>query len=321
MASDIGAVLMGESPLVSVYGIDGPPDPDVMIYNTSYGRRLIRWFEYYGRHFNVPVYGLHPSASLGELDFIEIGAASQQMLRLVSQLEMLTGRRLDIDKLSETVRQTAKAARLWGEILTLARTVPSPITFFDTLVHLAPMVVLRGTPEAVEYYTILKAEIEERVAEGLAAVPGERFRFYWEGPPIWCALRPLAELFLNHQSAIVASTYCSIFTLDGLDPKNPIESMARAYTSIFHNRSDDFKEDYLQSMFKDYAVDGVVYHEGRTSPGHRGGGGYTRSASLRVRSYRTKAQGFHRYAGGGDEWSPEGECRRHEDLRKRSAHG
>ena len=73
----------------------------------------------------------------------------------------------------DTVRLTAKAARLWGEILTLARTVPSPITFFDTLVHLAPMVVMRGTPEAVEYYTILKAEIEARVADGMAAVPGD----------------------------------------------------------------------------------------------------------------------------------------------------
>jgi benzoyl-CoA reductase/2-hydroxyglutaryl-CoA dehydratase subunit BcrC/BadD/HgdB len=130
------------------------------------------------------------------------------------------------------------------------------------------MVVMRGTDEAVEYYTLLKAEIENRVANGIAAVPGERFRFYWEGPPIWCALRPLAELFFKYQCAIVASTYCGIFTLDGLDPKNPVESMARTYTGIFHNRSDAFKESYLLSSFREYAVDAVVYHEGRTSPDH-----------------------------------------------------
>jgi benzoyl-CoA reductase/2-hydroxyglutaryl-CoA dehydratase subunit BcrC/BadD/HgdB len=205
---------------------------------------------------------------LDELDSIEIGAASQQMLRLVSQLEVLGGQKLDFDRLAEVVRYSAQAAWLWGEILDLARTVPSPLTFFDTLIHMAPMILMRGTPEAVEYYQILKAELEARVAHQLAAVPGERFRFYWEGPPIWCALRPLAELFLNHQVAMVGSTYCSIFALEGLDPKNPIESLARTYTGIFHNRSDRFKENYLVSKFQEYGVDGVLYHEGRTSPEH-----------------------------------------------------
>jgi len=190
------------------------------------------------------------------------------MLRLVTQLEGVTGEKLDIDRLAEVVRNSARAAWLWSEILDLAKTVPSPLTFFDMLVHVAPMVLMRGTPEAVTYYSLLKAEIEERVAQQVAAVPGERFRFYWEGPPIWCALRPLAELFLNNGVAIVASTYCGIFTLEGLDPKNPIESLARTYTSIFHNRSDAYKEDWLVSMFREYGVDGVLYHDGRTAPEH-----------------------------------------------------
>jgi benzoyl-CoA reductase/2-hydroxyglutaryl-CoA dehydratase subunit BcrC/BadD/HgdB len=268
MTSDIGAMLVGDSPLVSVYGIDGPPPPDVVVYNTNFGHGLIRWFEYYGSHFLVPVHGLHPPTALDDLDLIEIGAAAQQMLRLVSRLESVTGKKLDIDRLSEVVDYSAKAARLWGEILDLAQNVPSPITFFDTLIHMAPMILMRGTPEAVEYYTILKAEVEERVANQIAAVPGERFRFYWEGPPIWCALRPLAQLFLSHQVAMVASTYCRISALEGLDAKNPIESMARAYTSVFPNRSDVYKARYLIKQFDEYGVDGVVYHEGRTAPEH-----------------------------------------------------
>jgi 2-dehydropantoate 2-reductase len=268
MASDIGAWLAGDSPLVSVYGIDGPPPADVIAYNTNYGQRFIRWFNYYGKRFNVPVLGLHPPAALEELDNVDVGAASAQMWRLVDRLEQLTGRKLDMDRLAEIVRKSAKAAWLWSEILELARTVPSPLTFFDALIHVAPMVLMRGTQEAFDYYSLLKAEIEQRVADQEAAVPGERFRFYWEGPPIWCALHPLAELFFRNQVAIVASTYCSIFTLDGLDPKNPVESMARTYTSLFHNRSDSYKEEYLMAKFSDYGVDGVVYHEGRTSPEH-----------------------------------------------------
>lgn len=266
MASDIGAMLAGDSPLVNVHGIAGPPNPDVIAYNTNYGYDLIRWFEYYGRHFEVPVLGLHPPVSLDEVGQLEITAAGQQILRLIEQLEMITGHKLDFDRLSETVKLSNRCTRLWGEILDLCRTVPTPLTFFDTLIHMAPAIVMRGTPEAVEYYQLLKAEIEERIAQRVAAVPGERFRFYWEGPPIWPALRPLAELFQSHRVAVVASTYCGLSALDSIDPRNPIASMARVYTGIFHNRSDAFKEDYLIDKFEEYGVDGVIYHEGRTTP-------------------------------------------------------
>jgi benzoyl-CoA reductase/2-hydroxyglutaryl-CoA dehydratase subunit BcrC/BadD/HgdB len=268
MTCDIGAMLVGDSPLVSVYGTGGPPKPDVVVYSSNNGHGLIHWFEYYGSHFQVPVHGLHPPSYLTEITRIEVNAVVQQTHRLIAILEAIAGRKLDSDRLSEVVARSAEASRLWWEIIHLARTVPSPLTFFDLLVHMGPMVVLRGTREAVAYYSLLKAELEERVASGMAAVPGERFRFYWEGPPIWCGLRPLAKVFLDHQAAIVAATYPRIASPDGLDPDNPIESLARAFTSIFPNRSEAYKADFLISQFNDFGIDAVVYHEGRTSPSH-----------------------------------------------------
>ncbi len=266
MTCDIGAMLAGDSPLVSVYGIAGPPPADLVIYNTNYGHGLIRWFDYYSSHFGVPALGLHPPPALGEVGQIEVDAAAGQMERMAARLEGITGNGLDIDRLSEIVDHSARAADLWYDIVRLSRNVPSPLTTFDLLVHMAPMVMMRGTPEAVEYYEILKAELEDRVSNTLAAVPGERFRFYWEGPPVWGALMPLAKLFFDHQIALVTSTYCSIWALEGLDPANPVESMARAYTGIFPNRSDDYKAAWLTAQFETNAIDCVVFHEGRTSP-------------------------------------------------------
>ncbi len=265
MASDVGAMLVGDSPLVSVYGIDGPPCPDLVAYNTNYGHQIIHWFDYYGRHFKVPVLGLHPPAFLHEVGPVEVNMATQQHLYLVEQLEAITGEKLNFDRLAEVVHYSNHCRSLWAEILELCCAVPSPLTFFDMLIHIAPSIVMRGTPAGVEYYKLLKAEIEERVSRNIGAVPGERFRFYWEGPPIWPALRPVADLFLHHRVAIVASTYCGILTHEMLDPDNPIESMARAYTSLFHNRSDTYKEDFLVRSFENFGVDGVIYHEGRTA--------------------------------------------------------
>lgn len=266
MRADIGALLSGSSPLVQVHGLKGPPRPDVVVYSTNTGHELLRWFEFYGTHYQVPVLGLHPPAALHELERIDLDAAVHQLLRLSDRLQEATGRTLDMDALGETVGHSAAASMLWEEILTLGRSVPAPFTWFDTLQHLAPMIVLRGTPEAVEYYRGLKAELEDRVALGIGAIPTENHRFYWDGPPIWGALRSLSRLFADAGVAIVASTFSEVFALQGLDPYDPIESMARAYTGVFGNRSEEYKTAYLARRFEQYAVDAAVYHDCRTSP-------------------------------------------------------
>ncbi len=266
MRADIGALMEGGSPLFMAHGIAGPPRPDVVVYSTNTGHDLLRWFEFYGAHYSVPVVGLHPPPALHDLERIDIDASVHQLLRLIERLEGVTGRTLDPDRLSEVVSHTMRAAALWSDILELARSAPAPFMFFDALIHVAPMILLRGTADAVDYYELLKAEIEERVAQGIAAVPGETHRFYWDGPPIWCGLRPLARLFAENGVAVVGSTFCSVFALSGLDHHNPIESMARAYTGVFGNRSEGYKTAYLAEKFEQYGVDAAVYHDCRTTP-------------------------------------------------------
>ena len=266
MRTDLGALLHGSSPLTDAHGIDGPPHPDVVVYSTNTGHELVQWFQFYGSHYGVPVIGLHPTPALDVLERIDVNASVQQLLRLQRRLERSTGRTLDVDRLGEIVGHAARAAELWSEILGLARTAPAPITFFDTLIHVAPMILLRGTPEAVAYYEQLKAEVEERVAQGVSAVPAESHRLYWDGPPIWCALRPLARLFEEAGAAIVASTFCSEFALSGLDANDPLESMAVAYTGIFDNRSEEYRAAYLARQFEQFGVDAAIYHDCRTTP-------------------------------------------------------
>jgi len=268
MTSDIGAFLSGESPLVTVHGIAGPPRPEALVYSTGYSESLRHWFEWYSNHFDAPVLGLHPPPLLGEVEQLDVDNTVAQIQRLAHKLEELFGRALDIDRLAEVVALSARAATLYGICLELSQQTPTPWTYFDMLVHLAPMVLMRGTPQAVEYYRILRAELEGRVNKGLAAVPGEKLRFFWEGPPIWCGLRPLSTLFLQHRVAVVSSTYSRIFVLDGLDPDNPVESMARTYLGVFPNRSSGYKAEFLRREVEKLGVDAVVYHDGRTAQKH-----------------------------------------------------
>jgi benzoyl-CoA reductase/2-hydroxyglutaryl-CoA dehydratase subunit BcrC/BadD/HgdB len=131
---------------------------------------------------------------------------------------------------------------------------------------MGPAVVLRGRPEANEYYKVLVQELEQRAAEGIAAVEGERLRIYWDGMPLWGKLRDLSTQFLQLRACVVASTYCNSWVYEALDPSDPFRSMARASCNIFICHSDDRKEAYIQEMARQFKIDGIIYHDSKTCP-------------------------------------------------------
>ncbi|HUT77110.1 MAG TPA: 2-hydroxyacyl-CoA dehydratase family protein, partial [Polyangia bacterium] len=91
-------------------------------------------------------------------------------------------------------------------------------------------------------------------------------RIYWEGMPIWGKLRELSTLFLEQRTCVVASTYCNSWVFTALDPKEPFDSMARAYTELFIVRSDDAKERYIERMRELFKFDGILFHDAKTCP-------------------------------------------------------
>ncbi len=265
LTSDIGSYLKGESPLQKMK-LPGPPKADVLVFNTNQCRDVKDWFQFYAREWDVPCIGVHTPRAIGDVDDSLVQHVATQIEALVPPLEAVAGAKLDIDKLREVVDLSKQATAGWKAVLDTAANVPSPLTFFDGTIQMGPAVVLRGHPDAVEYYQILLAELNERVAEGAAAVADEAFRIYWEGMPIWGKLRDLATQFIQLKTCVVASTYCNSWVFDDLDPSDPFAGMARAYSSLFICRSDDRKEEYMARMIEKFKIDGVLYHDAKTCP-------------------------------------------------------
>ena len=267
LTSDVGSYLKGETPLSKAYpGIESVPRPDVLVYNTNQCRDVQEWFGFYGREFGVPVVGVTPPHALVEVREADIANVVEQLKAMIPTLEEVSGQKFDIDKLREIMRLSRQCSELWREVLELARHVPSPWTFFDGTIHMAPAVCLRGSPEAVDYYRLLKAELEQRVVDGVAAVDGERFRLYWEGMPIWGKLRALSEQLAELQACVVVSTYCNSWIFSAFDERRPFDGLAQAYTEIFINRAESVKERYIEDMVDRFQVDGIVFHDARTCP-------------------------------------------------------
>lgn len=267
LASDVGAYLKGETPLSCLYpGIESVPKPDLLAYNTNQCRDVQEWFEFYGREFRVPVVGINTPRALVEIRDIDIANVVGQLKAMIPTLEEVSGEKFDVDRFKESLRLSRRCSELWGEVLGLAKHLPSPWTFFDGTIHMGPAVCLRGTQEAIDYYEVLKRELKERIESGVAAVEGERFRLYWEGMPIWGKLRDLSEQFSELRACVVVSTYCNSWIFSAFDENNPFESMAQAYTEIFINRAERVKEEYIAKMVREYQVDGIIFHDSRTCP-------------------------------------------------------
>ena len=264
LTSDIGAYLKHETPLTKAFGIQSIPKPDVLLYNTNQCRDVYDWARFYGKEFNAPVLGINTPRSLNEAREDIVKSVTLQLQQMVPDLEKVAGRRFDIDEFRDVLAISRECSDLWEAVLYTAANKPSPLTFFDECIHMGPAVVMRGRKEANEYYRILLGEMQERTKNGTAAVEDERYRFYWEGMPIWGKLRSLSDLLAKLKSAVVVSTYCNSWIFSAFDPKDPFHSMAQAYCSIFITQDEAWKENYIADKVKRFAIDGILFHDART---------------------------------------------------------
>lgn len=262
--ADIGSFLSGTTPLQSHYEIKGIPKPSLIVYNTNQCREVQDWFNFYGEEFKCPVVGIYPPRYLDEITKEDIQQVVSQFEKLIETCEQITGKKRDYDRLSEVVKLSKEATCLWQEVLQTAQNKPAPITFFDGVILMGPIVVLRGTEEAKNFYKVLLDELENKVKNKEGAVPDEKVRLFWDGMPLWGRLRMLSDIFSENNAAIVASTYCNSWIFTDFDENNPLESMALAYTEIFINRSEKVKTNMLLQWAKEYHVDGMIFHDTKT---------------------------------------------------------
>jgi benzoyl-CoA reductase/2-hydroxyglutaryl-CoA dehydratase subunit BcrC/BadD/HgdB len=265
LTSDIGAYLAKKTPLAR-YGLAAAPRADLLLYSTNQCREVRDWFEFYGREWKVPVVGVTSFRDLGTVEDHHVEAIVRQFEALVPALEQVAGRRLDAAPLEEAVARSKECSDLWRDCLGSSASRPAPLGFFDATIHMGPAVVLRGTQEACDYYRLLRQELAARARSGAAGRPRQRFRLYWDGMPVWGKLRDLASLFARIETCIVASTYCNSWVFDALDPRDPLRSMARASLELFIARAEGPKERYLERMIRQFAVDGLIFHDALTCP-------------------------------------------------------
>ena len=256
---DLGVRKGGHSP----WG--GLPVPDIIFCCTVSCTTVVKWFEDLQRDFGCELVVVDMPFNFDEeISDHSLAYIVAQLEEAILRIEKVTGRPFDRARLEEVVGLAKTANDYWEKCLELGATKPSPITTTDMLVNMGPIVCLKGTQAAVDVYKALYEELSERVAQGYAAAGVERYRLVWDNIPFWFALGSTVRRLSELGAVLVGATYLYHWVRH-LDPKNPLESLARAFsTSTTMNNSVAHKIAKVGKMLKTYQADGLIIHSNRS---------------------------------------------------------
>ncbi len=186
-------------------------------------------------------------------------------------MEEVSGVKFDIDRLREHLRKSAAAEDDFVWVLESAKNTPSPIdAYFGGVYYIGPIfTAFRGTDHAIEYYKLLRAEIEQRLADGKGPVTPEgdlgeeKYRLVVEGPPNWTSFHDFWKMFYDEGAVVVASTYTKVggvYDYDGFrhDADRPLESLAEYCLGCYTNRNLPSRVKMIETYMNDYQADGFL---------------------------------------------------------------
>jgi len=265
---DIGQMSKGN---IAPNGKPMPP-PDLLLLSYTGCFTFMKWFELLRHEYGCETVMLQvPYEGDGKItknmrDYV----VKQLKQEVIPALERVSGVKFDIDRLRGYLRDSAEAEDNLVWVLESAKHVRSPIdAYFGGVYYLGPIfTAFRGTRDTVEYYELLRAEIEERIAQGKGPItpegdmPEEKYRLVVEGPPNWTNFRDFWKMFYDDGAVVVASTYTKVGGVYDLgfrhDPDNPLESLAEYCLGCYTNRNLPQRVDLLVKYVEEYQADGLL---------------------------------------------------------------
>jgi benzoyl-CoA reductase subunit B len=248
------------------------PQPDLLLLSYTGCFTFMKWFELLREEYHCPVVMLHvPYQGDGVVtDSMRKYVVDQLRNKVIPALENASGRSYDEDRLREMLARSARAEDDLVAVLNAARQRPSPIdAYFGGVYYIGPIFsAFRGTEDAVDYYSLLRAEVEERGRQKLGPITPdgpmarERFRLVVEGPPNWTSFREFWKMFANEGAVVVASTYTKVGGVYDFgfrhDPERPLESLAEYCMGCYTNLSLPRRVDMLVRYIEEFDADGLL---------------------------------------------------------------
>jgi benzoyl-CoA reductase subunit B len=255
------------------------PVPDMIISAYPFCSTGQQWDDMIYRQFGkkVPVFnislpwiwGNQPTAKyMSGPEYREsVDFLVQQLRGCISFIEGITGKNFEHDRLSEIMGYIKKAAEIKIQAMRLCNVKPSPANFFEWTNSIAPVNFLPGNQEIVDYFTIKRDEIQERVNTGVGSVPEEKYRLFWDGIMNWNKIGWLSDKMAGYDACMVAGRYTHMgfwHETEVIDVSDPLDGMAQNYLTCPISISAPQTIDKVIEHCEYYEIDGLVLHGART---------------------------------------------------------
>ncbi len=222
---------LGETPPGAPEG--GIPEPDMVVTSSvtcDIRQKVAQAVRRYWK--GIPIFDVDvvwpQGADLESVKGYYIEYLAAELRRLVAFLEGQMGKRLDNDKLWHYIRIQNEVHKTYDEINKLRQVVPSPVGAMDMAPLASGVIMFTCAEETLDFFTRVRDEVKERVDQGIAAIPNEKYRFMCSvNPPPYHAL-PLFG-YLENRGAISVLDFC--FGADVNPPSDvelddPIDTLA-----------------------------------------------------------------------------------------------
>ena len=213
------------------------------------------------------------TADLSAVQGYYIKYQTDQLRRLIQFLEQQTNRKLDPERLWQTIKLGDATWQAWYDVDQLRKAVPGPMPSEDHYNAMVPGMYYCGTPDALAFYEELKQELRNRVEHKTGVIPNEKYRILFGG-----GLPPWHTMWMFNYFESLGAVFVIENAYRIWDPvevpstvKDPVEYIAwRVFlrkTQRFdkaRQRSGNPTVERLLDYIRDYKIDGVVFHATRS---------------------------------------------------------
>jgi len=240
--------LEGEIPPEAPLG--GMPKPIFLMASTAVCDARYKWFQALGRYMDVPVWTFEaPIAGVKEL-FMEgsyqrmVDMGVKHLREFVAFVESVSGKKMDWDRLTETVDLMIEVNRIWHETNELRKVRPCPMHSRDFWSSMPPALFLMGDLEdALQCYRDIYDEVKRRVDSHTGAISEEKYRLLFAELPPWHSLAFFDRLAERGWNFVIESFgYHPPIPLDLSGVTDPLERITRFSFEIFFGYYKDAQE-------------------------------------------------------------------------------
>lgn len=218
-----------------------PPKPDVLIATNNQCNTLPGWWNLLADKYDVPLIVVdYPGEAVDPVDAFNY--VNAQHLRLISELEKLSGNILDESKLAANIDASVRSVNAWNRVISfLPSKEVKATTLFDDINFL---ITARCKPDTSELYTLMADEIRDAPDAADDGIP-----LFWLGYPLWYHKdRYFSELLDGFH--ITGSNYITWWSLD-YSGNSPYEQLFSAYNYTFLNLNQAGRDRRLSGLIRE----------------------------------------------------------------------